>query len=208
LTEADKEKAYKPIWLQDESMVCELPATVDSIATTTLSKDQILRNRSIAAAKRQSRGKVEETIEIVQFLLGTASYAFELTYLREVCPLTEVTYIPFSPTYIVGVINLRGLIVPIFDLMQFLDVGGDRITVFNKAVILQKGKLIVGFLADEVLGAVNVPVDQLQTALPGLGGLGSDYLKGVTKDRLVVVDAKKVLDDPRLNVDPNKSLDV
>jgi purine-binding chemotaxis protein CheW len=115
--------------------------------------------------------------------------------------LTEVTYIPCSPESVVGVINLRGQIIPIIDLLKFLnvDIDGERIQVHNKAIIVQRDKLVVGILADEVVGAKKISSSSLQLTLHGLEGRGSQFLKGVTKERLVVLDASKILDDERLS---------
>jgi purine-binding chemotaxis protein CheW len=58
----------------------------------------------------------------------------------------------------------------------------------------------LGILADDVVGVRSVPVSQLQAALPTLSGIGQEYLRGVTGDRLVVLDAGKILGDPKVIV--------
>lgn len=161
-------------------------------------KQEILRERARELSKDQSAIVIDDTIEIVEFLLGNGCYAFELDYLREVCPLADVTYIPCSPPFVVGVINLRGLIIPIIDILTFLDMGNARVPVFNKAVILQKDKLVIGILADEVIGATKISVSSLQHSLSVFDGQTGDYVRGLTKERMVVLNARTILDDPRL----------
>ena len=58
----------------------------------------------------------------------------------------------------------------------------------------------LGILADDVGGVRSVPVSQLQAALPTLSGIGQEYLRGVTGDRLVVLDAARILGDPKIIV--------
>jgi purine-binding chemotaxis protein CheW len=134
-------------------------------------------------------------------LLGNESYAFELELLREVTSLSEVTYIPCSPDFVVGVITLRGQIIPIIDILRFLNLGSadDRLQVYNKAIIMQQDKLVIGILADEMVGARKIDIGTLQFTLQSMDGQTSHYLKGITKERLVILDGKKILDDERLN---------
>jgi len=173
----------------------------DLAALKQQNKAKILQRRADMSAKRQTGSAYLETIEVVEFLLGGEIYAFEMPHLREVTSLTGVTYIPSSPPFVLGVINLRGQIVPIINLRSFLNIDTGSVTVFNKAIILQKGKLLIGFLADEVVGARMVPVDTLQHSLPTLSGLSAQYFKAITNTRLVVLDAGKILNDPRFHAD-------
>ncbi len=190
--------ASKPVWIHSDAQPSE---EAPPSALASMSKKEILKARSKQLAQQQAKSSDEDSFEVAEFLLGNESYAFELEHLREVCTLTEVTYIPCSPESVVGVINLRGQIIPIIDLLKFLnvDIDGERIQVHNKAIIVQRDKLVVGILADEVVGAKKISSSSLQLTLHGLEGRGSQFLKGVTKERLVVLDASKILDDERLS---------
>ena len=67
----------------------------------------------------------------MQVLVGEETYTFELTSLREVCPINGLTRIPCSAGFIVGVINLRGRVIPILDLLDFLELASDcRVPLF------------------------------------------------------------------------------
>jgi purine-binding chemotaxis protein CheW len=169
------------------------------IRVTTLSKDEILERRALAMAKRPTGTVQQKVIEIVEFLLGKEVYAFEITNLREVVLLTGVTYIPKSPPFVLGVINLRGRIVPVIDLKAFIGVSSPTLPVFNKAIILQSEAVVVGFPADEVTGAKEVPTSSLQYSLPALGGLTATFFRAVTDQRVVILDAVRIMEDARLN---------
>lgn len=193
------EQLNKPVWLHSSA-----PANPNFLATSSLSglsKKEILRARSKQLSQRQTRSEQDNSIDLAEFLLENESYAFELEHLREITVLSDVTYIPCSPDFVVGVISLRGQIIPIIDILTFLNLdssSAERLKIYNKAIILQKDKLVVGILADEMVGAKKIPVSSLQFTLHGLDGLASKYLKGVTKDRLVILDGRKILDDERL----------
>jgi|LakMenEpi03Aug12_release.lakeMendotaPanAssembly.Ray.scaffolds.fasta_scaffold595667_1 purine-binding chemotaxis protein CheW len=189
----------KPVFLHADSQAQPEPSSTSTLSG--LSKKEILKARSKQLAKQQAKTVVEASIEVAEFLLGNESYAFELELLREVTSLSEVTYIPCSPDFVVGVITLRGQIIPIIDILRFLNLGSadDRLQVYNKAIIMQQDKLVIGILADEMVGARKIDIGTLQFTLQSMDGQTSHYLKGITKERLVILDGKKILDDERLN---------
>ncbi len=67
-------------------------------------------------------------------------------------------------------------------------------------IILSSGDMEFGILADDILGVSQVPVKDVQESLPTLTDIRAEYLKGVTKDRLTILDAKKILTDKNLIV--------
>jgi purine-binding chemotaxis protein CheW len=70
----------------------------------------------------------------------------------------------------------------------------------HRVIILHSAEMDLGILADDVGGVQSVPVSQMQASLPTLSGIGQEYLRGVTSDRLVVLDAGKILNDPKIVV--------
>lgn len=171
----------------------------DELFAPTKSFQEILRNRARSLAKKRTIGTQQQSIEIVEFLMDNDSYAFEPERLREVCTLTYVTHVPCAPAFVAGVINLRGQIITIINIKSFLGLETDSIAVHNKAIIVESGRLCVGFLADEVVGVRKVPMSSLQQGLATLRGLSAEYLKGITRERMVVLDAERILHDPRFS---------
>lgn len=159
-------------------------------------QEKLHERRKALATKRTAES--EETVEVVEFLLGDSAFAFELEQLTEVCQLTGVTWIPGAPEFVLGVINLRGQILPVIDLKTFLGIEQGGVRVFNKALIFRKGKLVVGFIADEVIGARKVPLSQLQHDVTTFCGAGSEYFRAVATDRLILLDGRKIMSDRRL----------
>lgn len=205
--EAKNDLLNKPVWLHSSAPVKEERSATSMLSG--LSKKEILKARSKQLSMRQAKVVDEDAIEVAEFLLGNESYAFELEHLREVTILNEVTYIPCSPDFVVGVITLRGQIIPIIDILTFLKVNSaeERLQVYNKAIILQLDKLVVGILADEMVGAKKIQLSSLQFTLHGLDGLACQYLKGVTKDRLVILDGRMILEDNRLTAKNDSAMD-
>jgi purine-binding chemotaxis protein CheW len=167
-----------------------------------MNEDQkrILRARAQALA-REPVAKVTETmIDVVEFSLATERYGIETGYVREVVPFKELTPVPCTPAFYTGLVNVRGRMVAVVDLKKFFDLPANGLHDLHKVIILHSAEMDLGILADDVGGVRSVPVSQLQAALPTLSGIGQEYLRGVTGDRLVVLDAGKILGDPKVIV--------
>jgi purine-binding chemotaxis protein CheW len=135
----------------------------------------------------------EELLEILEFSLGKERYAFPSSCVREVFPLTEITPLPGLPAHVLGVVNVRGRILSVMDIRRLLELGNIGLTNLNKAIILHHGDMEVAVLADEVTGVYAIDAEEGQRTLPTLAGTREVFLKGVTKDRVVVLDAQKLL---------------
>jgi purine-binding chemotaxis protein CheW len=97
-------------------------------------------------------------------------------------------------------INVRGRILSVIDVKRFFDLPEKGLTDLNKVVILHLDGVEFGILADVIIGVRQIPLSDIQTSLPTLVGIREEYLKGVTRERLVILDAEKLLRDKRLIV--------
>jgi purine-binding chemotaxis protein CheW len=164
-------------------------------------KKKILKERARALAREpKGDGLREEQLELVEFLLAGERYAIESSWVREVYPLKDLTPLPGSPPFIPGIINVRGQIVSVVDLKKFFDLPSKGLANLDKVVIVTDGRMEFGLLADAVAGVREIPLGGIQQALPTLTGVRAEYLKGVTADRLVVLDAGKLLADPAMKI--------
>lgn len=134
-----------------------------------------------------------ELVQILEFTLGKERYAFPSSCVREVFPLTEITPLPGLPPHVLGVVNVRGRILSVMDIRRVLEFGNVGLTNLNKAIILHHGDMELAVLADEVTGVYAIDAEEGQRTLPTLSGNREAYLRGVTKDRVVVLDAEKLL---------------
>jgi purine-binding chemotaxis protein CheW len=142
-----------------------------------------------------------ESIEVVEFVLGHEHYAIESVFVREVLPLKELTGVPCTPAFVSGIINAHGRILAVIDLKTFFELPESGLSDLNKVMILQQGELEFGILADRIVGANRLPFAQIQPPLPTMSGRRAGFLRGVTHERLVVLDGAKLLSDPALVVD-------
>ena len=138
--------------------------------------------------------------EIIEFILAAESYGIESAFVREVYPLKDYTPLPGVPPYIFGIINVRGQILPVVDLKKFFNLPEKGLGELNKVIILRNERMEFGILADAVHGTQVIYAGRYVAAPPTVTGIGEEYLKGVTKERLIVLYAEKLLTDKNIVV--------
>jgi purine-binding chemotaxis protein CheW len=171
------------------------------LASTAEEKARILKARAKALAREPPQhAESAQYLEIVECLLAYESYAIESAFVREVYPLRELTPLPGTPAFVLGIVNVRGQILSVVDLKKFFDLPAKGLTDLNKIVILSNGHMEFGLLVDAVIGVQRIAVAEIQSPLPMLSGIHADYLKGVTAQRLVILDVARILADPKIIV--------
>jgi purine-binding chemotaxis protein CheW len=162
---------------------------------------RILKARAQALAREPVQAEAaNERLEVVEFLLAYEHYAVESRYVREVYPLENLTPLPCTPAFVLGMINLRGEILSVIDIKKFFDLPEKGLTDLNQVIVLQSQDMIFGVLADSILGVRRLPLAEIQPSLPTLTGIREKYLRGVTPERIVVLDAEKLLTDEKIIV--------
>ncbi len=161
---------------------------------------RILKARAQALAQEPSGENEAERIEVLEFLLAHETYAVESRYVREVAPLENLTPLPCTPAFVLGIVNLRGEILSVIDIKKFFELPEKGLTDLNKVIVLQSGNMVFGILADAISGVRRIAVTDIQLSLPTLTGVREEYLKGVTPGRLVILDAEKLLTDQSIVV--------
>ena len=159
-------------------------------------RDKILKERAkIFSRELEAKGEKDEYVEVLEFLLAHEMYGVELKYVREVYPLKELTPIPAIPAFVLGIVNVRGEILSVIDIKKFFDLPEKGLTDLNKVIILHSADMEFGILADSIIGVRNILLSEMQTSLPTLTGIREEYLKGVTKEREIILDGGKLLSD-------------
>ncbi|TAN51601.1 MAG: purine-binding chemotaxis protein CheW [Methylococcaceae bacterium] len=162
---------------------------------------QILKQRAKALAQEpEPSAAAGEHVECLTFHLAHEAYAVEARFVREVCPLEHLTPLPCTPPFVLGIVNLRGEILSVLDLKKFFGLPEKGLTDLNKVIVLQSGGMHFGVLADAICGVHRLARRDLQPPLPTLTGIHEDYLLGVTAQRLIFLDAAKLLANERLIV--------
>ena len=162
----------------------------------------LLKMRAVAMAIEPEQKRDTSTItEIVEFTIAAESYGIESSFVREVYPLKDFTPLPGVPSFILGIVNIRGQILPVIDLKKFFNLPFKGLGELNKMIILHNDLMEFGVLADEVIGTKKIFVDEILPVPSAIAGIGERYLKGVTKDRLIIFSAEVLLSDKGIVVD-------
>ena len=177
-----------------------LPATGEPAPAPELQR-MILKKRAMALAREEVPETVRhECLEIVEFLLAGESYGIESSYVSDVHALKDLTPLPCTPHFVLGIMGVRGRILSVLDLRRFFDLPGQGLSELNRVIVVHDKNMEFGILADAILHVRLIPLTALLTSLPTLTEVRAEYLKGVTEERLVVLDGEKLLTDRRIVV--------
>lgn len=171
-------------------------------------KRAILRERALRLAKvEEKESACVPTLNLIAFELGKEKYAIEVRYVKEVCPFKNYTPLPGAPPFVIGLINVRRKVFSVVDLKKIFNIpSGDR-NGEAKVIILSFNDMEFGLFADSVVGNMLLPFESLQTTLSTFTGVRKEYLKGITKDHLIVLDGEKLLKSSSLVVGGEKTLE-
>jgi len=134
--------------------------------------------------------------EYLTFTLGAEEYGIDILKVQEIRGYEAVTKIANAPPFIKGVINLRGVIVPIVDLRIKFNLDGETYDQFTVVIILNIGKRVMGVVVDGVSDVIQLSSDNLRPA-PEFGSvLDTRYILGlgtVEERMIIVVDIEKLM---------------
>ena len=164
-------------------------------------RKKILKARAMALAESSGKsGEDEAYLEVVEFFIADEKYAIELNHIQEVYPIKYITPLPCTPPFVVGIINLRGQIFSIIDLKKFYNLPQKETSNCNLAIILHCNEMEFGILADALFGVTSIPIKTVQTSLSMLTDISVEHLKGITQERVIILDGERILSDEKLIV--------
>jgi purine-binding chemotaxis protein CheW len=118
-------------------------------------------------------------VEFISFSIGDEQYGVDIMAVREIKGWSEITHLPKQPEYVRGVLNLRGVMVPIIDLRCRFGQGKTEATPFHVVIIVQVEARLIGLLADRVLDILSFEANQVQ-AVPQIARSSRvDFLSGL-----------------------------
>lgn len=139
----------------------------------------------------------EQTRQIIVFRLSREWYGVEITKVKEVVKVGKITYLPSSPEYIAGIVNLRGKILSVTDLKAMIGLPHEELTDKARIIAVESGILETGLLVDEVVESIEVPVSKIEPALITLPAEEAEYIKGeckVDNKLIALISVEKVLE--------------
>ncbi|MDH5599777.1 MAG: chemotaxis protein CheW [Gammaproteobacteria bacterium] len=137
-------------------------------------------------------------VQLVGFGIGKERFGVDILTVQEIIRSTEVTPVPNSPSFVEGVINLRGDIIPVIDLRKRLSLYLESNDIEkNWVLILRIGNRVVGFIVDNVSEVLKIAEDDIDPP-PNIviAGLENQYIRGVCEidnKLLIILDFESVL---------------
>ncbi len=134
--------------------------------------------------------------ELLTFTLGSEEYGIEILKVQEIRGYEAVTTIANAPEFIKGVINLRGVIVPIVDMRIKFKLGSVTYDKTTVVIILNVANRIVGMVVDGVSDVTTLKADEIKPAPEFGSGLDVKYLQGlgaVDERMIILVDIEKLM---------------
>ncbi|MBI5249378.1 MAG: purine-binding chemotaxis protein CheW [Desulfomonile tiedjei] len=181
--------------------VPDMEAVAIAKARSREEKQKIFRERALKLALRPDTDDQEEdSLELIEFMLAHEHYAIEMAYVREVYPFKDITLVPCTPPFVLGIISVRGQVISVVDIKGFFDLPKKEITEGFRVIIVKNEDMEFGILADAVIGEIRLPAAKIQLDVPSLKGIRAQYVKGVTQERLIIMDVDKVLSDESIIV--------
>lgn len=126
--------------------------------------------------------------QFLTFSVGAEAYGVDIMTVHEIKGWTQTTRLPSAPAYMRGVINLRGLIVPIFDLRARFALGLTEVSAHHVVIIVAVGARTVGILVDAVSDILTVSPEDIKPKPESQAMAAQDYVQG-----LISVDSRMVV---------------
>lgn len=143
-------------------------------------------------------GVRDPVIQLVTFRLQEETYGINVMQVQEVLRVSEIAPVPGAPSYVLGIINLRGNVVTVIDTRTRFGLPPKDIDDASRIVIIESDKQVVGILVDSVAEVVELRHSDIDSA-PSVGNDDSSrYIQGVATrndDLLILVDLNKLLTD-------------
>lgn len=132
-----------------------------------------------AVSSELSNAPIEEYEEFLCIRVADETYGINIMQIKEIIKPRPVTEVPRSPSFVSGVISLRGVITPIIDLLVRLGLDRESATGKERVVVVKNGNELCGLMVDEVTKVVRIPKNSFEAAPAVLEGIDRDFVKGI-----------------------------
>ncbi len=164
-------------------------------------------------ANTQDSAAVENSAQYLTFVLDSEEYAIDILRVQEIKSWSPVTHVPRSPEHMLGVINLRGAIVPVIDLRRRFSCDVKEFTNKTAVVIVRaerdKSEKVMGLVVDRVSEVYHFSNEQIQPSAGITSGIDADFIYGLAQaeEKLVIVlNLDKIVDsDLPENLEPEEA---
>lgn len=140
--------------------------------------------------------EMSKEMKVIVFQLKDKEYAVGVDVVESIEKLMSITRVPNTPSYIKGVINLRGVVTPIVDLRERFGMEGKPLDDTSRIIIVSLDEFEAGLIVDAANDVFDIPVDSIEPQPEVVGSIESEFIAGVAKVEkrlLVMLNLEKVL---------------
>ena len=137
--------------------------------------------------------------KVLTFSLGDEVYGVDILRLKEIRGWSPVTRLPHTPGYLLGVLNLRGVVVPVIDLRLRFGLSATQVTPLTVIIVLSlqtaEGQRECGIVVDSVRDVLDIETQAIRPAPAHSGGSGNEFIEGIAtaeEQMLILVDAHRL----------------
>jgi purine-binding chemotaxis protein CheW len=145
----------------------------------------------------ESAEDTDDFLKYLRFRVADEDYGVSLLEIREIIKTRPVTEVPRMPAFVVGVISLRGTIIPVLDLRLRLGLAVGESSGRSRIIIAKKGEGMCGLLVDEVFQVLGLSGSEIEKAPQVLEGIDREFVRGIGRHgerMLIILDLDKVMD--------------
>jgi len=138
-----------------------------------------------------------KSVDLATFYVRESAYGIDLLKIQEINKLLALTPVPGAPSYVRGILNLRGQIVTVIDLGYKLGLPETHLNDKGRNIIVRFGGENIGLLVEQISEVIRVNIDEVESPPANMNGIQGDFFHGVieTADRLIgILDIEKVLE--------------
>ena len=124
---------------------------------------------------------VSDELKLIIFKLGREEYGMDILKVQEIKRMMSITRVPSTPSFIKGVINLRGSVLPVIDLRTRLGLFEVELTEAARIIVVLVNEGVVGFIVDEVVEVTTINPQNVEAVQTLSNGLSAEYISGIAK---------------------------
>ncbi|QAR34130.1 chemotaxis protein CheW [Geovibrio thiophilus] len=130
-----------------------------------------------------------EIIQLVGLKLGDEEYAIDVLKIQEIIRTVEITSVPRTDSFVLGVMNLRGKVIPVVDLRVRFNLDKMDFDKETRIIVVRFDTEHIGFVVDEVTEVIRISKNMVDPTPPLVGSIGQEYILGICKydDRLIIL---------------------
>jgi purine-binding chemotaxis protein CheW len=181
-----------------EELPEELPAVFDPVSEILAGRQSAeTASAAVEAFHQESTENVEDSLKYLRFRVANEEYGVGLLEIREIIKPRDITEVPSMPDFVAGVVSLRGIIIPVFNLRLRLGLGTNKAPGRERIIIARRQEGLFGLFVDEVYQVINLSASSIENPPPVLEGIDREFVSGIGRhgqQMLILLALEKILD--------------